>query len=1158
MHRSVLALAALALCVAPAPSAANNWPPAEGADLTAPQNWPNDPDYGPTDTGRGQWNYWSFVPAAAPNVRAAERSLGSGIHADEAWQKTIGDRRILIAVIDSGIRWSSPDLVNKFYLNAGELPPPDPACGALSSRSDPHDANGDGIFNVQDYTRARGHELPTADTVCDPRVHDTNGNGIIDPQDLIAAFSDGHDDDGNGYVDDISGWDMLEDDNDPNDDTNFGHGSGEARDSSAEGNNGRESLGVCPECTVMMVRAGDSFVVEANEFAMGVLYAVDRGASVIQEALGGMDNTSLAQQAIDYAYEQGVLVVASAADEDSFHQNFPASNQHTMMVHAIRYDSESWQTATTFLNFNNCTNYGAQLVLSTPGTGCSSEATGRTSGIVGLLYSMALAKNLPAPRSFATDPQGVRRLSAEEVKQLLIATVDDIDIEGFDPHTQYPSQPGWEQRFGYGRPNVGRAVRQIETGRIPPEVDIDRPYWFEVINPDRQPQVPIVAHIDYRRDRYQSYDLTLEYALGVEPRDDDASAWHTIVSRTAATDPLGTTVPLTMWDVSQLEVDNPPMPEPDKDVNRFLVTLRLRVIAHSQTLGDSTGVMRKAVHIYRDPTLLPGFPIRLGPSGESSPKLVDLDGDGGREIVIGDADGRVHAFRADGQELPGWPFRVGRQRQIVAHATQRAFGAGGIDRDVATAIIATPAVGDLDGDGKPEVVVATRGGEIWALGADGSARSGFPVQIDRDLRPTQDPNNIVDVGFFASPVLADLDGDHRPEIIIGAFDGKVYAFHGDGSPAAGFPVLLHDPEAASAEADDVFTQRVMATPAVGDIDHDGHPDIVLASTEHYSGAGRVYAVHHDGMDHPGGPFLSGWPVKNIITANVLPVVGNGIPNSVALADVDGDGTPDAVLVSIAGVPYVYKGDATRAGTMQNREFGSAADAVDSPLIVLIANPTLADLDGDGRPELVVPAAGFQAANAFATGGTRSDFQHELAAWNPRTGDLLAAFPRRIDDWQFFANPIVADVNSDGRPEIIAGSAGYYLHAWDARGQEPSGWPKFTGGWILESAAVGDLDGDGKLEVVVGTRNGWLYAWHTDGRSDGRIEWASFHHDLANTGNLLTPLDEGRPAPSSDGGCAVAAGEASRRAAGSALTAAVLLGSLLVLRAFRRAKPGGRR
>ena len=54
------------------------------------------------------------------------------------------------------------------------------------------------------------------------------------------------------------------------------------------------------------------------------------------------------------------------------------------------------------------------------------------------------------------------------------------------------------------------------------------------------------------------------------------------------------------------------------------------------------------------------------------------------------------------------------------------------------------------------------------------------------------------------------------------------------------------------------------------------------------------------------------------------------------------------------------------------------------------------------------------------------------------------------------------------------------------------------------------DGDGTLEVAMGTRNGWIYVWHTEGKSDGQIQWESFHHDNRNTGNYDVPLDQGDP------------------------------------------------
>ena len=149
-----------------------------------------------------------------------------------------------------------------------------------------------------------------------------NGNGVTDPEDLIMIFSDGVDDDHDGYVDNIAGWDFFEGDNDPFDEVDYGHGSGEARDSTAEANNGGD-LGTCPNCRVMPVRVGDSFVADVNRFAQGVVFSVDTGASVVQEALGTYNQSSFAQQAIDYAYAHNVPVIASAADEDSWHHVFP-------------------------------------------------------------------------------------------------------------------------------------------------------------------------------------------------------------------------------------------------------------------------------------------------------------------------------------------------------------------------------------------------------------------------------------------------------------------------------------------------------------------------------------------------------------------------------------------------------------------------------------------------------------------------------------------------------------------------------------------------------------------------------------------------------------------------------------------------------------------
>ncbi len=139
----------------------------------------------------------------------------------------------------------------------------------------------------------------------------------------------------NGYVDDISGWDFLKDDNDPYDDTRYGHGTGEAKDSTAQTNNNMGDAGICPKCRFVPLRAGDSFIADSNDFAQAVVYATDNGAKVVQEALGTINMSGFAQQALDYAWSKGTVIVASMADENSRHHNVPATSNHTMPVHAI-------------------------------------------------------------------------------------------------------------------------------------------------------------------------------------------------------------------------------------------------------------------------------------------------------------------------------------------------------------------------------------------------------------------------------------------------------------------------------------------------------------------------------------------------------------------------------------------------------------------------------------------------------------------------------------------------------------------------------------------------------------------------------------------------------------------------------------------------------
>lgn len=120
------------------------------------------------------------------------------------------------------------------------------------------------------------------------------------------------DDDGNGYVDDINGWDCVGNDNDPMDDN--GHGTHVAGIAAAE-NNKAGTVGIAYNCKIMVLKAGNSSGYFNNsDIAEAVQYAYMNGASVINMSFGGSSVSMAVEEALENAYEQCVLVAAAGND----------------------------------------------------------------------------------------------------------------------------------------------------------------------------------------------------------------------------------------------------------------------------------------------------------------------------------------------------------------------------------------------------------------------------------------------------------------------------------------------------------------------------------------------------------------------------------------------------------------------------------------------------------------------------------------------------------------------------------------------------------------------------------------------------------------------------------------------------------------------------
>lgn len=1200
--------------------------------------------------------------------------------APQAWTLTTGRPDVSIAVLDSGIEWNDlaamKDLRLKVRLSKGELPKPradraeptdaaSPPCATLRSRAGSWDLNGDGVFNVLDYA-------------CDARVDPApprgvgaveNGKPLLDPQDLLIAFSDGVDDDHNGYVDDIAGWDFLDDDNDPFDDVQYGHGTGEARDSTAEADNGGD-LGTCPNCMVVPLRVGTSFIADVNRFALATIYATDNGVDVVQVALGTLNKSRFGDEAVRYAYEHGVTTILSAADEAAQHHNWPSSYPYAIVVNSVTHPDVADQAAyTSYLQFNGCTNFSSRITLAIPSVSCSSDATGRAAGIAGLVYSAALnaheaGRLAPHPRCRRTDGRPCL-VTPNEVRQLLASgtfggegAADDVNFaqdpvsgasiepscggrtppppgctDPFFPLTaspglpprlttpplSYPARKGHDQFYGYGRVNVERALRQLlpaggGPSRLPPEVEISSPRWFEFVDPGADALV-VRGTVAVRSGTVR---CRVFVAPGAYPKDTEAPDGDFVevgqggpcdgATRDGSIEGVLATVPIarlrSLFPANAGDFRGPeggttgqtPNPGTPANVGRpndepysFVV----KVVAESTSGGVTvTGSDRRQAFLHRDRDLLPDFPIALGGDVEASPVLADLDGDNRNELVVANSDGLVHAFRRDGSELPGWPVRTD---PLPYHPAGRAFSSG----EVAVphgAVIASPAVADLDRDGTLEVVVADLEGKVYVFDGQSGQRervlraeerySGKPLRPFENVRGAR-PDGTFDErlahlhrmqpGFLASPVLADIDRDPRGdlEIVAAAMDRHVYAWHANGEAVRGWPVVVVDrskliegPQAIDpvthrpffdlAKVGNVLDQgAIIDTPAVGDLDGDRKPEIVVGTNESYAAGagnegplnaggldqglyeplgsvlslanGRVYAIRaggdEDGDPNRGpDPWLAGWPFKiGILQAGVLPLVGEGVSGYPVIGELPCQGSATAPRVGVvpaAGLPYLLDASGKSClGQVGGRDvplktYGAGVD--DQPFLAAFGHPAIGELAG--RAALLAPVAGLKRALDVVLPEYQAG-QDYLAAWDVGSaqGTLAAGWPAAVNDLQFLTGPSLGDIASTPGEEVVSGTAHHDLQGLSASGQRLSGWPKVTGDWTVANPTIGtfgelETDPAARKVVIGGTRDGYLFAYRTAGAACAAASWPRFHHDPANSGDARRDaVPPGRPA-----------------------------------------------
>ncbi|MGI9021125.1 MAG: S8 family serine peptidase, partial [Solirubrobacterales bacterium] len=1060
----------------------------------------------------------------------------AGVRADTAWKYSTGDPDVAVAVLDSGIRWQERELVDKVRLNAAELPVPKLAGGADCPADD---CNGDGAFSVSDF----------AD---DPRVAndagDEEADHLLDGSDLIAVFSDSTDADGNGYTDDIAGWDFFDDDNDPYDASGCcnasGHGTGRAREAVAETDNAAGGVGMCPECQFMPLRVWDTFVVPTDFFAMGVAYAADNGASVVEGAVGGLTNTSFARNVFSYADEKGLALTLVSSDINSANHNYPTNYNEAIYVAGSFPDTApndtcagpgglpgvddilgvgdvpgfqdgceellgilgddlgivpgilGQPTTTSFFRNSNLTQYGGKSdIVFEASTG--SQNTGLASGAAALLASYGREVFGDA------DP-----LSGNEIRQLLTMTAEDV-LPANTGSIGLPDKAsaGWDPHFGYGRANLAGAMARIEAERVPPEAQIDSPDWFAPINVDRIPAVgvPVRGHVAAPHSDSPNGvgGWEVKWACGQDAPD---AAFAPIpgqpIAGTGEVDGLLGHIPAPLLVQLATSCDGAvtndagrpagtlaepwpanPYPEPDPERHAF----QLRLTAREDGDAQNFGRYRKTLHAYRD----------------------------------------------DGN-LDGWPRPTGTGSDDARYRT----GSGGE---------VSPRLYDIDGDNSLDVLQATSSGELHALRSDGSPvpsfNGGQPVRTDPfalvkpdRLDPSLDPPR----ESLRVPAIGDIDGDDAAEIVATAGE-HVYAWELDGARADGFPAgvdrALSDPCVPGAphpcfdSADRAITgsnhikRGFVGSPALADLDDDGTLDIVAGSLDQH-----VYAFDGSGRDLPG------FPAK----LDSDGAVGAEIVTTPAIAQLDGEGPPEVIVATNEVVPgdpqfptsifgifnailssstgsnpvYALHGDGTEVAGWPVGVGVAAGDLL--PLVLPGHDSAVLDSDGDGDDEVSVSAA----TSLAGAGGSRlvGGDGATVTTYANAVGNTLDQGPiLNLADYTS-----IGDLSGSGTPLVLKGGLtlngvvnllavnqnlpfSHVEQAWDpATGAAVPGYPRATDDFqLLSQGAVAQVAGGGPArQVLVGTGMYQLHAYGPDGAEAGGPETGPTHNSPQRTGGRM--------------------------------------------------------
>jgi len=404
----------------------------------------------------------------------------------------------------------------------------------------------------------------------------------------------------------------------------------------------------------------------------------------------------------------------------------------------------------------------------------------------------------------------------------------------------------------------------------------------------------------------------------------------------------------------------------------------------------------------------------------------------------------------------------------------------GYPANYSSPIPGAPASADLDGDGNLEIVFATQ--DNTADSTKWTVYALNPTNPQTPLWSSSTENESKEITTFReshNPTLADLDGDGKVEVVLGGGNNsnKLYVFNNDGSYYQNSPFVGNS-------ADDGFVGPV----AVGDINGDGKLDIVAGSKKY------LHAVSFDGSELPS------WPAT-VELGQETPVYG-----AISLADVNGDGELEIFCTRTDMVLHAFDSQGKAMSGWPSEQY-----------TINLRNPaSFGDIDNDGNLEIITKAFGM--AHAFKYDGTRATNwpvyfnvgvpTHSAGNWDALLADIDGDGVPEVISTAFNAGS--GDAATSGK-----------LFVWKGDGTLVSGYPVELEGVPNSGITMTDFEGDGHAHLIYGSKDGKIYimdlgpnTYHPESSP-----WMAPRHDNQRTGNYhwgrpSAIRDEKSPVPTS--------------------------------------------